>query len=63
MRKVTLIFSIITLVALFALNLRAENKSPKLIVVKPPASKTSDEPQNADAAPTLDGQFAAPSPR
>ncbi len=64
MKKVLLIFSTLTLMFFVTGYSRAENKSPKLIPVKPAYNEASYAPQNSGPAPTLDGQYAAdPAPR
>jgi len=63
MKKALLIFSTLTLMVFVTGHSRAENKSPKLIPVKPAYNQASYAPQNSEPAPTLDEQYADPAPR
>ncbi len=63
MKKAILILSILTLVFLFAIYSAAENRSPKLIAVRPAVTQTSQQPQNSGPAPELYGQYPDPTPR
>ncbi len=63
MKKAILVLSILTLVFLFAIYSAAENRSPKLIAVKPAVTQTSQQPQNIEPAAGLNGQYPDPTPR
>lgn len=63
MKKALITFSTLLLVVFSLGDSLAENKSPKLISVKPAYDQASSVPQNSSPAPNLDTQYPDPSPR
>ena len=63
MKKALLIFSTLVLILSIIDCSLAQDKTPKLIAVKPAYNQASYTPQNSEPAPNLQAQYDDPAPR